>query len=73
MIAAIFAEKEAIFREQAFPQALGEDPGESIHRMDLPGPGHAHELVTEMTVSKALLGQGIEKAPGIDLLNFRAI
>jgi hypothetical protein len=68
VIAATFSEKEALFREQAFPQAP-----ESEALLDLPEPGHAHELVSEMTVRDALFSQGIEKAPGTDLLNFRAI
>jgi hypothetical protein len=68
VIAATFGEKEALFREQAFPQASKEDS-----RMTLPPPSTAHELVSEAVVKEALFSQGIEKALGTDLLNFRAI
>ena len=68
VVAATFSEKEALFREQAFPQALEGDA-----EIDLPGPGNAHNLITESTVQNAIFSQGVEKAPGVDLLNFRAI
>ena len=68
VIAATFEEKEALFREQAFPQAPETDV-----ELELPGPGDAHKLVTETIVYNALFGQAVEKAPGTDLLNFRAI
>lgn len=73
VIAATFKEKEAIFRGQAFPQAPEQTLGEDIQRIELPGPGHAHELATAAAVGKALLSQGVEKAPGMDRLNFKAI
>jgi hypothetical protein len=73
VIAATFKEKEAIFRDQAFPQAPEQAPSNNIQQIDLPGPGSAHELATEVTVGKALLSQGVEKAPGIDKLNFKGI
>ncbi|EED23614.1 reverse transcriptase, putative [Talaromyces stipitatus ATCC 10500] len=39
----------------------------------LPEPGSAHKLMNEEAVKNALFSQGLEKAPGTDLLNFRAI
>lgn len=68
VIAATFEEKEALFREQAFPQAP-----ESDIWIEAPGVGKAHQMVSETTVKNALFSQGVEKAPGMDLLNFRAI
>ncbi|KAE8550137.1 hypothetical protein EYB25_008668 [Talaromyces marneffei] len=68
VIAAKFSEKEILFREQAFPQ--GPESGAEI---ELPEPGDAHKLANETAVRGALFSQGMEKAPGTDLLNFRAI
>jgi hypothetical protein len=76
VIAATFSEKEALFKEQAFPQAPKQDPIEALQedfRRAPLTPGTAHELVSEAAVKEALFSQGIEKAPGTDLLNFRAI
>ncbi|EED23621.1 reverse transcriptase, putative [Talaromyces stipitatus ATCC 10500] len=41
--------------------------------LQLPEPGSAHKLMNEEAVKNALFSQGLEKAPGTDLLNFRAI
>ncbi|EED14170.1 reverse transcriptase, putative [Talaromyces stipitatus ATCC 10500] len=68
VIAATFSEKEEVFRHRAFPQA----PNSNIESQ-LPEPGSAHKLVNEEAVKNALFSQGLEKAPGTDLLNFRAI
>jgi hypothetical protein len=76
VIAATFSEKEALFKEQAFPQALKQDPIEALQedfRRAPLTPGIAHELVCEAAVKEALFSQGIEKALGTDLLNFQAI
>jgi hypothetical protein len=73
VIVATFEEKEAIFREQAFPQAPEDDPGEAFQGIELPGPGNAHNLIAESAVRNAIFSQGVDKAPGVDLLNFRAI
>ncbi|EED15961.1 reverse transcriptase, putative [Talaromyces stipitatus ATCC 10500] len=59
VIAATFSEKEEVFRHRAFPQA--------------PESGSAHKLVNEKAVKDSLFSQGLEKAPGTDLLKFRAI
>ena len=45
VIAATFEEKEALFREQAFPQALEIDAD-----IDLPEPRNAYNLITELAV-----------------------
>jgi ribonuclease HI len=68
LIGTTFEEKERIFRRQAFPQAP-----ESTGELELRGTGNAHELVTEELVQRAIWSQGIDKAPGTDRLNFRAI
>uniref|UniRef100_A0A093VF66 Putative RNA-directed DNA polymerase from transposon X-element n=1 Tax=Talaromyces marneffei PM1 TaxID=1077442 RepID=A0A093VF66_TALMA len=68
VIAAKFSEKEILFREQAFPQGP-----ESSAEIELLEPGDAYKLANKTAVRDALFSQGIEKAPGTDLLNFRAI
>ncbi|EED23618.1 reverse transcriptase, putative [Talaromyces stipitatus ATCC 10500] len=68
VIAATFSEKEEVFRHRAFPQA----PNSNM-QLQLPERGSAHKLVNEEVVKNALFSQGLEKAPGTDLLNFRAI
>ncbi|EED21750.1 endonuclease/reverse transcriptase, putative [Talaromyces stipitatus ATCC 10500] len=68
VIAATFSEKEEVFRHRAFPQA----PNSNME-LQLPERGSAHKLVNEEVVKNALFSQGLEKAPGTDLLNFRAI
>jgi hypothetical protein len=67
-MAVIFSEKEALFREQAFPQALEGDA-----EINLLGPRNVYNLIIESTVQNAIFSQGVEKALGVDLLNFRAI
>jgi hypothetical protein len=49
VVAAIFSKKEALFREQAFPQALEGDA-----EIDLLGPGNVYNLITEATVQNAI-------------------
>lgn len=71
VIAATFSEKEALFKEQAFPHASEQGPEEAIHKLDLPGPGNAHKLATEAAIHHALFSPAVEKAPGTNLLNFR--
>jgi hypothetical protein len=44
-VAATFSEKEALFREQAFPQAL-----ESNAEINLLEPRNAYNLIIELTV-----------------------
>ncbi|EED18393.1 reverse transcriptase, putative [Talaromyces stipitatus ATCC 10500] len=68
VIAATFSKKEEVFRHRAFPQA----PNSNME-LQLPERGSAHKLVNEEVVKNALFSQGLEKAPGTDLLNFRAI
>ncbi|QKX53974.1 uncharacterized protein TRUGW13939_01054 [Talaromyces rugulosus] len=64
--ATTMADKEALIREMAFPNApRSSPPGE------LPG-GQAHMLITPERVHQALFSQSIKKAPGADRLNFKA-
>jgi hypothetical protein len=66
-VAVTIEEKEAMVREAAFPPrpASGVQPW-------LPS-GEAHRQVGKAQVRDALFSQSIQKAPGIDRLNFRAI
>jgi len=60
-------EKEALIREAAFPTAPGGTATDYIP------PGIMHKQVTEGMVQAALFSQAVQKAPGIDKLNFRAL
>jgi hypothetical protein len=60
-------EKEALVREVAFPPAPGDR--EAVEVL----PGTWHECIDEATVKRALFHQAVQKAPGIDRLNFRAL
>ena len=60
-------EKETLTWEPAFPQA----PGDS-QEVDIPQRSW-HGQVDEEIVKHALFHQAVQKAPGIDQLNFRAL
>lgn len=60
-------EKETLICETAFPQA----PGDS-QQAEIP-QGSWHGQINEEIVKHALFGQAVQKAPGIDRLNFRAL
>ena len=60
-------EKEALIRETAFPPAPGDNDAIEIPH------GTWHTQIDEDTVKKALFHQAVQKAPGIDRLNFRAL
>ena len=60
-------EKEALIREIAFPPAPGD-----TQAIEVPY-GNWHRQVTEDTVRRALFHQAVQKASGIDRLNFRAL
>ena len=66
-LASSIDEKEALIRETAFPQA----PGDS-REVEIP-QGSWHGQVDEEMVKGALFHQAVQKAPGIDRLNFRAL
>jgi hypothetical protein len=66
-IAVSISEKEALVRETAFPPAPGNR--ETVEVL----PGTWHKCVDETTVRRALFHQAVQKAPGIDRLNFRAV
>lgn len=60
-------EKEALVRGTAFPQAPGD--GQEV---EIP-QGSWHDQVDEAIVKHVLFHQAVQKAPGIDWLNFRAL
>ncbi|ODM18159.1 hypothetical protein SI65_06030 [Aspergillus cristatus] len=66
-LASSIDEKEALIRETAFPQT----PGNS-QEVEVP-QGSWHGQVDEGIVKHALFHQAVQKAPGIDRLNFRAL
>ncbi|ODM14511.1 hypothetical protein SI65_10133 [Aspergillus cristatus] len=66
-LASSIDEKEALIRETAFPQT----PGDS-QEVEIP-QGSWHGQVDEGIVKHALFHQAVQKAPGIDQLNFRAL
>jgi ribonuclease HI len=65
--ASTISEKEALIRETAFPPAPGDN-----RAVDVP-EGSWYTEVDEGTVKRALFHQSVQKAPGIDRLNFRAL
>src|SRR6267378_4077628 len=60
-------EKEALIREDMFPPRPGGGAQPYVP------PGTAHQHVGEAQVYDALFTQAVQKAPGIDRLNFRAM
>ncbi|ODM14581.1 hypothetical protein SI65_09926 [Aspergillus cristatus] len=66
-LASSIDEKETLIRETAFPQA----PGDS-QEVEIP-QGSWHSQVDEEIVKHALFHQAVQKAPGIDQLNFQAL
>jgi len=66
-LASSIDEKETLIRETAFPQA----PGDS-QEVEIP-QGSWYDRVDEEIVKHALFHQAVQKAPGIDRLNFRAL
>jgi hypothetical protein len=66
-LATSISEKEALIREIAFPPAPRDSEATEISQ------GNWHTQVNEATVRRALFHQAIQKAPGIDRLNFRAL
>jgi ribonuclease HI len=66
-IAVSISEKEALVRKVAFPPAPGDREA-----IEVP-PGTWHKCIDEATVKRALFHQAVQKAPGIDRLNFRAL
>ena len=66
-VATTTGEKEELIREVAFPPPPNLGAGRTIP------PGTAHKRVTTMAVQKALFSQAVQKAPGPDRLNFRAL
>ncbi|ODM14623.1 hypothetical protein SI65_09968 [Aspergillus cristatus] len=66
-LASSIDEKEALIQETAFPQT----PGDS-QEVEIP-QGSWHGQVDEGIVKHALFHQAVQKAPGIDRLNFRAL
>lgn len=61
------AEKEALIREVMFPPTPGEGQETDIAQ------GTWHTQIDEERVKQALFHQAVQKAPGIDKLNFRAL
>lgn len=66
-LASSIDEKEALIRETAFPQAPGVN-----QEVEIP-QGSWHGQVNEGIARQALFHQAVQKAPGIDQLNFRAL
>ena len=66
-LASSLEEKEALIRETAFPQVPGDSQEAEISQ------GSWHSQVDEGIVRHALFYQAVQKAPGIDRLNFRAL
>jgi ribonuclease HI len=66
-VATSFDDKEALIREIAFPPAPRDMAYEN------PPRGTMHEKVTIEVVQRALFSQAVQKAPGVDRLNFRAL
>ncbi|ODM20319.1 hypothetical protein SI65_03372 [Aspergillus cristatus] len=63
-LASSINEKETLIRETAFPQAPGDSQEVEISQ------GSWHGQVDEEIVKRALFHQAVQKAPGIDWLNF---
>ncbi|ODM15132.1 hypothetical protein SI65_09371 [Aspergillus cristatus] len=66
-LASSINEKETLIRETAFPQAPGDR-----QEVEIP-QGSWHGQVDEEIVKHALFHQAVQKAPGVDQLNFRAL
>jgi hypothetical protein len=60
-------EKEALIRETAFPVAPEAGLAQLVQ------PGVMHQSVGVEQVRKAIFSQSVQKAPGVDKLNFRAL
>ena len=59
--------KETLVRETTFPQAPGDN-----QEVEIP-QGSWHSQIVEELVRQALFHQAVQKAPGIDQLNFQAL
>ena len=66
-VASSITEKEALIREVMFPPTPGEGQETDVAH------GTWHTQVDEERVKQALFHQAVQKAPGIDKLNFRAL
>jgi len=66
-VANTFEEKEELLQETSFPSA----PREAAYPR--PPEGSMHTKITTGIVQRALFSQSVQKAPGLDKLNFRAL
>ena len=66
-LASSIDKKETLIRETTFPQARGDN-----QEVEIP-QGSWHSQIVEELVRQALFHQAVQKAPGIDRLNFRAL
>jgi hypothetical protein len=67
-VAITLAEKETLIREIAFPLSSNSDADtETIPQ------GKMHTEIKVEMVQRALFSQAIQKAPGVDRINFRAL
>ena len=66
-LASSIDEKKTLIQETAFPQAPGDNQEVVIPQ------GSWHSQVNEELVRQALFYQAVQKAPGIDQLNFQAL
>jgi hypothetical protein len=66
-VATTIEEKEAPIREIAFPVAPEAGLAQIVQ------PGVIHQSIGIEQVRKAIFSQSIQKAPGVDKLNFRAL
>jgi len=67
-VATSTGEKEAMIREISFPTTWNGSMETSFT-----ATGHWHRQINAHRVQKALFGQAIKKAPGLDKINFRAL
>lgn len=65
-LASSIDKKETLVRETTFPQAPGDN-----QEVEIP-QGSWHSQIVEELVRQALFHQAVQKAPGIDRLNFQA-
>jgi hypothetical protein len=66
-VATTIEEKETLIRETAFPAAPEADLAQIAQ------PGVMHQPIGIEQVRKAIFSQSVQKAPGVDKLNFRAL
>jgi hypothetical protein len=66
-IATTTEEKEALVHEVIFPPPPDLGPGKPV------SPGSEHRHISRTIVERALFGQAVQKAPGPDRLNFKAL